>query len=70
MLKRNLHGLVQSYLSICVLAGVLFCSSANGQATPTASLNVDAVNDSSSADGKWIQLFNGKNLDGWTPKIR
>ena len=19
--------------------------------------------------GKWIQLFNGKNLDGWTPKI-
>lgn len=31
---------------------------------------------SSSADaadkqqGKWIQLFNGKNLDGWTPKIR
>ena len=22
------------------------------------------------SDGKWIQLFNGKNLDGWTPKIR
>ena len=21
-------------------------------------------------DGEWIQLFNGKNLDGWTPKIR
>ena len=21
------------------------------------------------ADGQWIQLFNGKNLDGWTPKI-
>lgn len=20
-------------------------------------------------DGKWISLFNGKNLDGWTPKI-
>ena len=20
--------------------------------------------------GEWIQLFNGKNLDGWTPKIR
>ena len=19
--------------------------------------------------GKWIQLFNGRNLDGWTPKI-
>lgn len=22
------------------------------------------------ADGEWIQLFNGKNLDGWTPKIQ
>ncbi len=22
------------------------------------------------ASGEWIQLFNGKNLDGWTPKIR
>jgi Domain of Unknown Function (DUF1080) len=22
------------------------------------------------ADEGWIQLFNGKNLDGWTPKIR
>jgi hypothetical protein len=21
------------------------------------------------ASGKWIQLFNGRNLDGWTPKI-
>lgn len=21
-------------------------------------------------DAKWIQLFNGKDLDGWTPKIR
>lgn len=21
-------------------------------------------------DGEWTQLFNGKNLDGWTPKIR
>jgi len=21
------------------------------------------------AEGKWIPLFNGKNLDGWTPKI-
>ena len=21
-------------------------------------------------DGQWIQLFNGKDLDGWIPKIR
>jgi hypothetical protein len=26
--------------------------------------------DDSQAEGKWIPLFNGKNLDGWTPKIR
>lgn len=24
----------------------------------------------SADDGEWIQLFNGKDLDGWTPKIR
>lgn len=24
----------------------------------------------SGREGKWIPLFNGKNLDGWTPKIR
>jgi hypothetical protein len=23
-----------------------------------------------SPDGEWLQLFNGKNLDGWTPKIK
>ena len=22
------------------------------------------------AEGEWIQLFNGRNLDGWTPKIK
>src|SRR5688572_12667837 len=21
-------------------------------------------------EGEWIQLFNGRNLDGWTPKIK
>ena len=30
-----------------------------------------ATAESPGADnGKWIALFNGKNLDGWTPKIR
>ncbi len=24
----------------------------------------------SSPEGEWVQLFNGKNLDGWTPKIK
>ncbi len=26
--------------------------------------------ESAGPKSKWIQLFNGKNLDGWTPKIR
>lgn len=29
-----------------------------------------ACTEDKSPDGGWIQLFNGKNLDGWTPKIR
>ena len=31
---------------------------------------VMAVGAQSPADEEWVQLFNGKNLDGWTPKIR
>lgn len=27
-------------------------------------------NQESSVDGKWLQLFNGKDLTGWTPKIK
>ncbi len=29
-----------------------------------------AQTDDKKTDGEWIPLFNGKNLDGWTPKIR
>jgi hypothetical protein len=29
-----------------------------------------ALTDDKASDEKWISLFNGKNLDGWTPKIR
>lgn len=29
-----------------------------------------ALADDPAPEGKWVQLFNGKNLDGWTPKIR
>ena len=28
------------------------------------------VSIASAEEGKWVSLFNGKNLDGWTPKIR
>lgn len=33
-------------------------------------LTVSATADDNAESGKWIQLFNGKDLDGWTPKIR
>ncbi len=29
-----------------------------------------AIPSAASAEEKWIQLFNDKDLDGWTPKIR
>lgn len=29
-----------------------------------------AGNIANAQEGEWIQLFNGKDLDGWTPKIR
>jgi hypothetical protein len=29
-----------------------------------------AVAEKSAGDGEWMQLFNGKNLDGWTPKFK
>tara|TARA_R110002049_G_scaffold2750_2_gene21404 strand:- start:108988 stop:109794 length:807 start_codon:yes stop_codon:yes gene_type:complete len=34
-------------------------------AGPTNAEEVEGSN-----QGKWVQLFNGKDLDGWTPKIR
>ena len=30
----------------------------------------DPKGDDGPAGGKWVSIFNGKNLDGWTPKIR
>ncbi len=30
----------------------------------------DAEASNAASEGEWIALFNGKNLDGWTPKIR
>ena len=33
-----------------------------------AAINGTTTANSQSGDG-WIQLFNGKDLDGWTPKI-
>ncbi len=52
---------VSSLLVFCWSTGL---PSAPGEETPT---RVDA--DSQSEDAKWIQLFNGKDLEGWTPKF-
>lgn len=41
--------------SFCLLLSCLICPPAIAQET---------------TEGQWIQLFNGKNLDGWIPKIR
>lgn len=41
-----------------LLAAILFAS--------VATLHADDAAET----GTWVQLFNGKNLDGWTPKIR
>ncbi|HBE70449.1 MAG TPA: DUF1080 domain-containing protein [Planctomycetaceae bacterium] len=50
-------------------------SEAQDAASEKPELRVDAtesqtIDGTDSDSGKWIQLFNGKNLDGWTPKIR
>jgi hypothetical protein len=49
---------MKRYLSLVALAFALLCPWAGTAAAQPA------------AEGEWIQLFNGKNLDGWTPKIR
>jgi hypothetical protein len=47
------------YIYLCVLIILVGCerakNSADGEQAPVA---------------EWLQLFNGKDLDGWTPKIR
>ncbi|MFO0820476.1 MAG: DUF1080 domain-containing protein [Pirellulales bacterium] len=37
---------------------------------PTMAASAAAQAGASQPDEQWIPLFNGKNLDGWTPKIR
>ena len=40
-----------------------------GLAALVASLSFAGAADPATTDGRWISLFNGKNLDGWTIKI-
>ena len=48
-------------LSTCLILSLFLSMPSVGQ---------DQAAEKAKKDGEWIQLFNGKNLDGWTPKIR
>lgn len=48
----------------------LFCLVVCGLWLATGSLSATRVSAEDSNSGQWIQLFNGKDLEGWTPKIR
>jgi 3-keto-disaccharide hydrolase len=37
---------------------------------PCLFFGVEARSEGQEAEGEWIQLFNGKDLEGWTPKIK
>ena len=47
---------------------VAFCLISFGFSLPA--IGQDQALKKENKNGEWIQLFNGKNLDGWTPKIR
>ena len=54
---------LSSFFASCI-AMTLVCV-----ASPGTTSGQDSA-DSKAAKGEWKQLFNGKNLDGWSPKIR
>ena len=43
---------------------ILFSNNAGGQPASVKNNNVSVKN-----EGNWISIFNGKNLDGWIPKV-
>ena len=59
---------------VCVaaaLVGLAFgvCASADDKDSAPKEKKAPKAKTAQSGDPKWIPLFNGKNLDGWTPKI-
>lgn len=60
-LTRRRHILLSTLFALATLA--LF-------ATTTATRAAEEADSKNSSEGEWIQLFNGKDLSGWTPKIR
>lgn len=56
--------MIQGVFRSALLTTAILCSQFPG--TPWAAAQEDKVEEPS----EWIQLFNGKNLEGWTPKIK
>jgi hypothetical protein len=52
---KNAHHTIKLLFVLCIVLGITLSGYATEQNQP--------------ADGRWISLFNGKNLDGWKPKI-
>lgn len=55
----------RSFLKILALASMIAAASHS-----LTALAQEPASNSSGEKGEWIQLFNGKDLTGWTPKIR
>ncbi|MEM7456192.1 MAG: DUF1080 domain-containing protein [Planctomycetota bacterium] len=57
------------FVVFCLFFHASIAKAQTDQAENAAESTVAATDDSGDSDG-WIQLFNGRDLTGWTPKIR
>lgn len=60
---RAIRSFVLGSVALCMLAG-------QSHAQPDASQRPADQREAQPRDGQWLQLFNGKDLTGWTPKIK
>ncbi|MCM2373567.1 3-keto-disaccharide hydrolase [Aporhodopirellula aestuarii] len=57
---------LSSRFSASIVAAAMLAATLSANSSPAE----DASASSTHVDGEWIELFNGKDLTGWTPKIR
>ncbi|SVE03176.1 uncharacterized protein METZ01_LOCUS456030, partial [marine metagenome] len=55
-------------LSIVTISLILACSNTTKSQETSVAVENNTVTEKETAEG-WIQLFNGKNLEGWEVKI-
>jgi hypothetical protein len=60
----------ETYLFATASIAALLCLNLVSPSSPRAEDSPNTSDNEKKPEGEWIQLFNGKNLDGWTPKIR